>query len=163
MSPAMTALTSVGITHNMVILGILFIIVATVIGLYWHIILPGAIGVAVVCLFVGGEPAQDQVKVVKPAEVTAEVKPEVKEFDEHEAYMQDCVEVAQYSKKKCESLWAHREDDEKEEPSENTVQDVAFKPARGVKLLNVSNKEYIQRREAALKKPGAVIMQDTYH
>lgn len=161
MSPAMSALSSIGITHNLIVIGILFIVVAAVIGMYWHIILPGTLFLAVAILFVDPQPqpVQEQAKAVTPVEV----KPEVKEFDEYEAYMQDCTEVAEYSKSKCEKLWAQRGNDEVEDEVENTTQDVAFKPASGVKLLNVSNKEYIQRRDKALKKPNAVVAQVTYH
>ena len=52
MSPAMSALQGVGITHSMMILAVLFVAAAVVIGMYWHIILPvaGMIGVALLFL-----------------------------------------------------------------------------------------------------------------
>ena len=164
MSPAMTAFHSVGITQSVLILGVLFIAAAVVIGMYWRIILPGAMFLAVATLFIGtSEPTVETAKVEKPVEVVASkvensAPPKV-EFDEHEAYIKDCMEIAEYSKKKCENLWTHRED---EEPK------VAKKPLDTIdeselKLLDVSNKEYKARRAAALKKPGAVVGHVTYH
>ena len=52
MSPAMSALASVGVTHNMLILAVLALVAAGVIGLYWHVIVPGAIVVLVGSLFI---------------------------------------------------------------------------------------------------------------
>ena len=43
MSPAMSALSSVGITHQILILSVLALVAAGVIGLFWHYIVPGAI------------------------------------------------------------------------------------------------------------------------
>jgi hypothetical protein len=112
---------------------------------------------AVAALFINtSEPVTDTAKVDKPAVVAEKVE---KVFDEHEAYIEDCMEVAKYSKTKCENLWTHRED---EEPK------VAKKPLDTVdeselQLLDVSNKEYKARRAAALKKPGAVIGHVTFH
>ena len=40
MSPAMSALASVGISHQILILCVLALVAAGVIGLFWHYILP---------------------------------------------------------------------------------------------------------------------------
>jgi hypothetical protein len=49
---------------------------------------------------------------------------------------------------------AFKELDQKIDPADNT-----FKPAAYVTPINVENTEYLARREDALKKPGAVVLQ----
>ena len=66
MSPAMSALAGVGITHSMMILGVMFVVTAVILGMYWHIIVPGAITLGVAFLFV--EPATTA-KVEEPVKV----------------------------------------------------------------------------------------------
>jgi hypothetical protein len=145
MSPAITALSSVGITHSMMILGVLFVAVAVVLGMYWHIILPGAMLLAVAVLFVSPDTTEPVAKVSTPM-----VEKVVTEKDQ---YMEDCIEVAEYSKKQCEKLWSNRQAEEEELAVDESE----------LKLLDVSNKEYKARRAAALKKPDAVVGHVTYH
>ena len=122
MSPAMSALSSVGITHSMVLLGVLFVIVAVILGMYWHIIVPGAVMLTVAFLFI--EPAT-VAKVEEPVKVEA-VK--VDPIDEDKmAFMEDCVVVADYPKAKCEKLWAERLIAEKELADEPKFMDVNHK------------------------------------
>lgn len=146
MSPAITALSSVGITHSMMILGVLFVAVAVVVGMYWHIILPGAMLLGVAVLFVSPDASQPVAKVETPVSVE-------KVVTEKDQYMEDCVEVAEYTKKQCEKLWSNRQAEEEELAIDESE----------LKLLDVSNKEYKARRAIALKKPGAVIGRVTYH
>lgn len=146
MSPAITALSSVGITHSMLILGVLFVAVAVVVGMYWHIILPGAMLLGVAVLFVSPDASQPVAKVETPVSVE-------KVVTEKDQYMEDCVEVAEYTKKQCEKLWSNRQAEEEELAIDESE----------LKLLDVSNKEYKARRAIALKKPGAVIGRVTYH
>ena len=158
MSPAMTALSSVGISHSMMILGVLFVVAAVCIGMYWQIILPGAIMIGVGLLFVG------------TSDIT-EVKPEVKQevmTEDHMSFMEDCMGLADYPRTKCDKLWEERKVEEKELERMSTIVEkstensVDFKPVSEVKLVNVDNEEYKARRAAALKKPNAVVMQATY-
>ena len=122
MSPAMSALSSVGITHSMVLLGVLFVIVAVILGMYWHIIVPGAVMLTVAFLFI--EPVT-VAKVEEPVKVEA-VK--VDPIDEDKmAFMEDCVVVADYPKAKCEKLWAERLIAEKELADEPKFMDVNHK------------------------------------
>ena len=102
MSPAMSALSSVGITHQILILAFLALIAAGVIGMFWQYILPGTIIIIAGTLFYVA-PDGD----VKPTKDNA--------FDEHAAYIEDCTTIAEYSKQKCERLWANREIEEDEE------------------------------------------------
>jgi len=122
MSPAMSALSSVGITHSMLLLGVLFVIVAVILGMYWHIIVPGAVMLTVAFLFI--EPAT-VAKVDTPTKVEeAKVTP----IDEDKmAFMEDCVVVADYPKAKCEKLWAERLIAEKEITEEAKLVDVSYK------------------------------------
>lgn len=157
MSPGMSALQSIGITQPILILIVLAAVAAGVIGLFWHYILPGAIIIGVAALFIVLPDA--------PKPVTEIIEVEVqKPFDEHEAFIQDCVNIAEYSPKKCESIWANRMDNEERiRNGGDIVEDVSFKKPKEVKLLQVDNKEYVQRRAEALKKPNAVVYQATYH
>lgn len=161
MSPAMSALSSVGITHSMMILAVLFVVAAVCIGMYWHIILPGAIMIGVAALF------------VSPMESTTQAKPEVKHevmTEDQTAFMEDCTGLADYPKDKCDKLWQERVIEEKALekmsplpiPEKSTENNVDFKPVSQVKLIDVDNEEYKARRAEALKKPGAVVLQATY-
>ena len=103
MSPAMSALSSVGVTHSMLLLGILFVVTAVILGMYWHIIVPGAIMLTVAFLFI--EPAT----VAKTDETTKVEQAKIEPVDEDKmAFMEDCVVVADYPKAKCEKLWDER-------------------------------------------------------
>ena len=122
MSPAMSALSSVGITHSMLLLGVLFVIVAVILGMYWHIIVPGAVMLTVAFLFI--EPAT-VAKVDTPTKVE---EAKVTSIDEDKmAFMEDCVVVADYPKAKCEKLWAERLIAEKEITEEAKLVDVSYK------------------------------------
>lgn len=122
MSPAMSALSSVGITHSMVLLGVLFVIVAVILGMYWHIIVPGAVMLTVAFLFI---ETTTVAKVEEPVKVEAA---KVDPIDEDKmAFMEDCVVVADYPKAKCEKLWAERLIAEKEITEEAKLVDVSYK------------------------------------
>ena len=152
MSPAISALTSVGITQSMLILGIMFVLAAVVIGMYWQIILPGAVALGVAFLFIG---TPDKPEVVE------------KPGDDEVAYMEDCVVMANYNIRHCQDLWHNRQVDEEQlekmEPEiKESKKEVDFRPVSEVKLLQVDNKEYKERRAEALKKPNAVVAQYTF-
>jgi len=128
MSPAMSALSSVGITHSMLLLGVLFVIVAVILGMYWHIIVPGAVMLTVAFLFI--EPAT----VAKTDEPTKVEQANTPAIDEDKmAFMEDCVVVADYPKAKCEKLWAERLIAEKEMANEAKPMDVSYRQNRRVK------------------------------
>jgi len=152
MSPAMSALASVGISHQILILAVLALVAAGVIGLFWHYILPGSIIILVASLF-----------YVAPSDVTPkqEAKTEQKEevFDEYQAYMKDCIEVADYSMYECKKLWNGRQGETVKEVS---VSEDEFRPVSDTKLLDVDNQEYKIKRASAINKPNAVVMQATY-
>jgi len=165
MSPAMTALSGVGITHSMLILAVLFVAAAVVIGMYWHVILPGAGLIAVALLFVSA-PSEKQPEVVK--EETQQSVPEVKEakvVTEEQQFMEDCLSVAEYPMLKCKQLWNERRVEETKivnETKEVSVKEHEFRPVSSVKLLDVDNQEYKDKRAAAISKPNAVVLQATY-
>ena len=128
MSPAMSALSSVGVTHSMLLLGILFVVTAVILGMYWHIIVPGAIMLTVAFLFI--EPAT----VAKTDEPTKVEQAKIEPVDEDKmAFMEDCVVVADYPKAKCEKLWAERLIAEKEMANEGKMTDVSYRQNRRVK------------------------------
>jgi hypothetical protein len=53
-------------------------------------------------------------------------------------FIEDCLQFTDYTKAQCEAIWNKREAEE-------------------VKLLDVDNVKYKQRRAEALKKPNAVV------
>ena len=115
MSPAMSALTSIGITQSMLMLGVLFVVVAVILGMYWHIIVPGAIMLTTALLFL-------------PPTTTASnqpVKPEVVDEDKM-AFMEDCKLVAEYTEAQCTKLWIERQLAEKELEEEPKLTDVKY-------------------------------------
>lgn len=161
MSPAISALQGVGITHSMLILGILFVAAAVVIGMYWHIILPGAGLIAVALLFVSA-PSD------KPTEVKVEepVTKEAKVNTEEQQFMEDCLEVAEYPMLKCKQLWSERTVEEtkikNESVKEVSTSEHEFRPVSDIRLLDVDNQEYKSKRASAISKPNAVVLQATY-
>lgn len=149
MSPAMSALASVGITHQILILCVLAAVAAGIIGLFWHYILPGALIITVACLFYVA-PDGD---TTKDSQVKNSGTSQVEIFDEYQAYMKDCMEVAEYPMLECKRLWNDR--GEKQSA-------VDFKPAHDVQLIDTDNKEYKARRAEVVSKPDAVVLQATY-
>lgn len=155
MSPAMSALQSVGVTNAILILGVLFAVAAGVIGLFWHYILPGAIIIGVLCLFL--PPSADKTTEAKaPVQVETVVKQET--FDERQAYMKDCMEVSEYPMAKCAALWDHREESE----PVVTKTKVDKVDTSELQLIDVDNTEYKARRAEALQKPNAVVGHVTF-
>ena len=131
MSPAMSALSAVGITHSMLILGVMFVITAVILGMYWHIIVPGAVMLGVAFLFMEPATVAKTDKIEEPVKVeTTKVNP----VDEDKiAFMEDCTTVADYPKAKCEKLWEERLRAEKEIEDEPKPVDVKYRPVRHVK------------------------------
>ena len=118
----MSALDSIGVTHTMLLLGVLFVIVAVILGMYWHIIVPGAVMITVAMLFI-------------PPITTASnqpVKTEVVDEDKL-AFMEDCKLVAEYTDSECTKLWIERQIAEKELADEPKFTDVSYKQVRHVK------------------------------
>jgi len=122
MSPAMSALSSVGISHSMLLLGVLFVVTAVILGMYWHIIVPGAIMLTVAFLFI--EPAT-VAKTDEPVKVEEAKAPPIDE--DKMAFMEDCTVVADYPKAKCEQLWSERLIAEKQMAEEYKPMDVSYK------------------------------------
>jgi hypothetical protein len=145
----------------MMILAVLFVAAAVVIGMYWHIILPGAGMIGVALLFLS---APDN----KPTEAKVEepIVKEAKVNSEEQQFMEDCLEVAEYPMLKCKQLWNERQVEEthiKQESAKevsNTESD--FRPVSVTRLLDVDNQEYKSKRASAISKPNAVVMQTTY-
>lgn len=162
MSPAMSALASVGLSHQILILAVLALIAAGVIGLFWHYILPGSIIILVASLFY----------VAPEVNTNKEVKVEISQnkhevFDEYQAYMKDCMEVAEYSMFECKNLWNQRQIEENTINKTDAVKEVStqedeFRPVSDVRLLDIDNQEYKSKRASAISKPNAVVMQATY-
>jgi uncharacterized membrane protein len=160
MSPAMSAFQSVGITHSMLILAVLFAVAAGVIGLFWHFILPGAIIIGVALLFISAPENK-----TTEAKVEDTVVKEAKVNTEEQQFMEDCLGVAEYPMLKCKQLWAERNVEEtkiKHEVKEVSVTEHEFRPVSDIKLLDVDNQEYKAKRASAISKPNAVVLQATY-
>lgn len=126
-----------------------------VIVMYWPFIVAG--GLAVFCVMVLANHADTPVRPVErlapstPIIEDAVAKPIEKEFktepfDEAKAFLEDCLNLTDYSKKQCQKIWNNRGDEEV----------IATDPAV-FKLLDVDNKEYKRRRAEALKKQNAVV------
>jgi hypothetical protein len=113
----MSALSSIGITHSMLLLGILFVITAVILGMYWHIIVPGAVMITVAMLF------------VPPVTTAANTPTKVEAVDEDKmAFMEDCKLIAEYTESECARLWNERLQAEKELAEEPTMVDVKYRP-----------------------------------
>jgi hypothetical protein len=159
MSPAMSALQGVGITHSMMILAVLFVAAAVVIGMYWHIILPGAGLIGVALLFISAPDT-------KPTEAKVETPTNKEVITEEQQFMEDCLGVAEYPMLKCKQLWSNRQVEEvtikQEATKEVSSKEPEFRPISDIKLLDVDNQEYKVKRASAISKPDAVVLQATY-
>lgn len=176
MSPGMTALASVGINGHAIILLFIVLVAAFAIGALWQAILPGAVVLAMVYLFT--PPASETVTQQEAkTEVITEAKTEVKDSEQdtlpvkrssaYNQFMQDCTTVGGYTVKRCDDRWNDRDlpDDrikgEVKEIKPVSHEDVAVETGSGVRLLNVSNTEYVKHRAEALKNPNSVVMHTT--
>jgi hypothetical protein len=156
MSPAISAFASIGISREMFIVGVMLLIIAGVIGMFWRLLIPGAIAIAVISLFLPTTEVTQNKPEVEINQTKAETKPS---FDEHAAYIQDCMGIARYQKYQCENLWSGREIDEgKVEPTKLDKTNNS-----DLQLIDVDNSEYKARRAEALKNPNAVVIHETYH
>lgn len=159
MSPAMSALTSIGITQQVLILAVLALVAAGVIGMFWHIIVPGAIIVLVGSLFINFSaisiPDAPTISTVAPSKPPVIIN---EPSDDQQAFMEDCMNVAQYTMYECKKLWNSHE------PENAKVTNVKVDRADSseLQLLEVDNVEYKARRDETLKKPGAVVGRVTY-
>jgi hypothetical protein len=137
----------------MLILAVLALVAAGVIGLYWHFIVPGAIIVLVGSLFINFTPVTTETaeENVKQEEV----------LSEHDAYIKDCMDVAEYSKTQCERLWLGQHEDTDTDPDKMSENHIDTSSVSKVKLLDVDNEEYKVLRTSALKKPNAVVFHET--
>ena len=177
MSPAMSALATVGINGHAMILLFIVLVTCFVIGALWQAILPGAVVLAMLYLFT---PPASETTTQQEAktEAAAEVKTEVKNTDEdtlpvkrssaYNEFMQDCTTVGGYTAKRCDNKWNDRDlpDDRiKGEVKDNKplAQDekVSVETGSSVRLLDVSNTEYVKHRAEALKNPNSVVMHTT--
>lgn len=183
MSPGMAALASLGINGNAIILLFIFVLIAFIIGALWKAIVPGAIALAVIYLFTPPasevEKAKTETAVEVKTEVVTEAKTEVIESGKiipqdnkttaYKEFMQDCTTFGGYTTKRCDDKWNNRDlpDDviKGEVKSENKpvvhAEHVPVETGSGVRLLDVSNPEYVKQRNIALKNPNAVVMHAT--
>lgn len=153
---------------EVLVLGLIAVLVlGFVIVMYWPLIVAG--GIALFCVTVLANHQSPDVPKPRPVEILApagvpvddapiniiehsRVKPvEVEKFDEAKAFLEDCLNMTDYSKNQCKKLWDGREDES-----------VVLKEPALFKLLDVDNKEYKQRRAEALKKQNAVVAQYTF-
>lgn len=134
MSPGLSALASVGIGTQAAILLFLVAVLVFVVGFYWHVIVPGAIFVALVYLFMPslGDDSPKISKVektqsvkiddeqtehkpttlVEPKSNTSEevVKiPVTKQTRAYNDFMADCTTIGDYSHKRCDDKWNNRD------------------------------------------------------
>lgn len=168
MSPGMSALSSIGITQDTLIIMFLVLIGVIVIGLFWHVIVPGAIIVSLVYLFLPtGVATTAKVKSEKTLEdVIEEIVVEDKVPKGYKDFMADCTTLGGYSTKRCEDRWNDRDlPDESvkvEQKPASKIEEVVVTSGKEAILLEVDNAEYKQRRAEVMKKPNAVVMQATY-
>ena len=130
--------------ETLLIFGIIAIGIGMVLYMFWHYIL---IGLGVIGVLMVFAHHTDETKPTEPPAIEQAKK----------EYMDDCNSLT-HKPELCEETWEQQDHDviikQKAIPQ-------GFVPANQVQLLDVDNQEYKTRRAEALKKPGAIILQDT--
>lgn len=142
--------------HTMEIIvlgGIGVFVLGLVFFLWWKQIMIGSLALVAVVVLANHKPTKPVVPKVEQEQIIIEktVVPENpvhidlnegKSQDDSKLFLEDCLQLTDYTKAECEAIWNKRE-------------------AGDQKLLDVENVEYKQRRAEALKKPNAVVVQYT--
>ena len=131
-------------TETMVAISMIMIAVGFIIVFFWKYIIAGALILSVLSVFMHGTVASNESDPV--------VAVSKKDSKHNNTYMDDCVALTGKSDV-CEEVVDERHVILNEAPVE---------VKKAVKLLDVDNQEYKERRADALKKPNAVIMQTTF-
>ena len=111
---------SYGLTLGMVQMAIITGIVVFIIGKYWKVILTGAgiITVAIILLYsesngnkpteVNNTPTVESTTINAPVEVLPTPVPTLKVIPTvPDAFMEDCMKDAEYTKEECEKIWTN--------------------------------------------------------
>ena len=146
------------LTEVLIVIGAIMIVIGFLVVLFWQYIVAGAVIFLALTVFSHHIEPNKEVQVV-----------EKNEMMDKRSYMDDCEALTDKSEL-CEDLWKERDGIvlkgaiETVMPAMTSItgEKEAFMPAVAVKLLDVENKEYKERRAVALKKPNAVIMQTTF-
>ena len=107
-----------------VFVGIFVAVVGVVLVLYWKYIIMGALAVGCVAVFANHKPTEKNIVppvVEKKEEVLNHVKPseetpnkQDETNDERSMFMEDCINLADYTRTQCENLWFDRVQEERE-------------------------------------------------
>jgi hypothetical protein len=133
-----------GLSEALIVLGVITIVIGFLIILFWQYIVAGAVVFAVLTVF---SHHIEPTKVEDVAEKT--------ELSDKATFLDACKSLSDKSDT-CEEMWKDREDIVLKGAEE------VVEVAKTIKLLDVDNAEYKSRRAAALKKPGAVVIQTTF-
>lgn len=144
-----------GLSEALIVLGVITIVIGFLIVLFWQYIVAGAVVFAVLTVF---SHHIDPTKVEDVAEKSV--------LTDKKTYMEECEDLTDDADT-CEDLWKERDGIVLKGAIETVTSHVpdtkAVKEAiKNVKLLDVDNVEYKERRAAALKKPNAVVIQTTF-
>lgn len=148
-----------GLSEVLIVVGAILLIVGFLIVLFWQYLVAGAVVYLVLTVFSHHvDPKKIEEVVVEKSVMT-----------DKKTYMEECEDLTDKADV-CEDLWKARdgivlkgaEEVVKTLKKEIMTDKDAFMNVKEVKLLDVDNKEYKDRRADALKKPNAVIMQTTF-
>jgi hypothetical protein len=155
-----------GTLEMMVIAAVVVVVLGVIFMLFWKFIVIGLAITAGFMVLANHKPTElpkeEIISVVKQELPIIASPPVVEEKPKQDLmtspkkdkdyFMEDCLALTNNTKKECENIWDNRLEDE-----------LNVQSANNVKLLDVSNREYIKKRAAALRKPNAVVGQATYH
>jgi len=112
-----------------VFVGIFVAVIGVILVLYWKYIIMGALAVGCVAVMANHKPTEKNIvppvvekkeevlNYVKPSEETSKVETPNKQTeinDERSMFMEDCINLADYTRTKCENLWQDRVQEERE-------------------------------------------------
>jgi hypothetical protein len=115
---------SQGTLEIIVFLGIIVAVIGVILVLYWKYIVMGALALGCVAVLANHKSTVKDVTplpvIEKKEEVINQVKPSVEapidlsEKDVRKMFMEDCMNLADYTRTQCENLWQDRVQEERE-------------------------------------------------
>jgi hypothetical protein len=155
---------SLGLTNleALVLAGIGIAIFGVVFVIFWKYIIAGALVLFCVVVLANhkfADPVKEVETVAKKEVIVETIIEKSKEDsfmtepkDDKKFFMEDCLNLTDYTKKQCENIWFGREN--------NNI--IIEGDSQNSKLLNVDNVEYKNRRAEVLKKSNSILLHATY-
>jgi hypothetical protein len=108
-------ISGLGLSQNvlelMVLVGIVVAVLGVVMVLFWKQIVVGSLAVFCVAVFANHKPIVTEPTTVQKVEQREEIITETK--DDKTRFMEDCINLADYSRSHCDDVWLDRVKEER--------------------------------------------------